>query len=133
MPRTKIYYSYIYFRFVSATAKNYIITHCGLNEVSVELELQQIGTYISHKICELNKAARPTSLKNKKKMITSCGGYASADIVEVQVTEGLHDNKIPSEVLQERNKEDSDEGKEDEKDTHSRQTDSADDESNDSK
>lgn len=54
------------FFLVSATVKHYLKTQHKLDEVAIDLKLQQIGTYISHKICELNKNPKPIGLKITK-------------------------------------------------------------------
>ena len=43
------------FFLVLATVKHYLKTHFKLDEVAIDLQLQQLGTHIAHKICDLNK------------------------------------------------------------------------------
>ncbi|XP_070519743.1 uncharacterized protein [Cardiocondyla obscurior] len=87
------------------TLKHYLITQRNIDEVSVDVELQHIGTYISHKICELNRTVKCTFLKTKQKMIPSSCNSALDTIMEAQnIKDNLQNSHATCEIVQSSNK-----------------------------
>ncbi|KAM0729412.1 hypothetical protein ACS0PU_004766 [Formica fusca] len=74
---------------IRATVKHYLITQYDLDEISIDFELQQLGSHIAHKICELNRNPKFTGLRIKTTSLCT--------------TEILNENNIFAEVQSDTN------------------------------
>lgn len=87
-----------------------MITQRNLDEVSIDIELQQLGTYIAHKICELNRTLQSITSKHRQKIKAAVCTVVTTDTnnvsEEIQYTENISGNSdTPCEISQESNDE----------------------------